>query len=184
MERIAVIDNGLLKLVAVVPTVEQAEYHAQLKVKGGRDFLITGVMPEDLTGYTHTELRALFENILANGRAAPAGADIAKMRYEVSQLLRCAQVDETPLEELQRQHPKPLPQPVPPKAEPEPAQPRAKRQPSTGPVSRPKSGATARVWELCDSLSGDRDKVIAAGLSEGLNPSTIKVQYSKWKKSQ
>lgn len=55
-------------------------------------------------------------------------------------------------------------------------------------VDRPKAGsATGRVWELCDSLAPHhKDKkqlklaVVEAGKLEGLNESTLSVQFGKW----
>jgi len=52
---------------------------------------------------------------------------------------------------------------------------------------RPKSGKTARVWELADELTKNighlvgRKEVMQAYAAEGGNPNTASTQYSKWK---
>jgi len=51
--------------------------------------------------------------------------------------------------------------------------------------SAPTKGVTARVWEIAAGVpSGDRAKIIAACVAEGINASTAATQYSKWKKAQ
>ena len=49
--------------------------------------------------------------------------------------------------------------------------------------SRPEPGTkTGRVWELADEL-GNRDAVMAAGAKEGLNASTIAIQFTRWEQA-
>lgn len=56
---------------------------------------------------------------------------------------------------------------------------------SQPPASKPSSGATKRVWEICDAHEGeDRSEIIAACTAEGINPSTAATQYGKWKKAR
>ena len=55
--------------------------------------------------------------------------------------------------------------------------------------ARPKSGKTARVWEIADVLTSQTKKrarrkdVIRIYASEGGNPNTASTQYSQWHKS-
>lgn len=55
-------------------------------------------------------------------------------------------------------------------------------------VTRPSSGATAKVWELADKVSAankkpaTRKEVMEAGLAEGLVAGTINTQFGKWRK--
>jgi hypothetical protein len=73
----------------------------------------------------------------------------------------------------------------------------AKKEPrgirvSSEEVQRPKSGSTTgRVWEICDKLfERVQDKkelraaVLAAASAEGINSSTISVQFGKWFSTQ
>jgi hypothetical protein len=54
-----------------------------------------------------------------------------------------------------------------------------------GQAQAPSKGVTARVWEIAAGIpSGDRAKIIAACVAEGINASTAATQYSKWKKAQ
>ena len=56
-------------------------------------------------------------------------------------------------------------------------------------VGRPKSGATARVWEIADEVSrekgrlAERREVVSRIVAEGGNRSTAGTQYGKWKKA-
>ncbi len=56
------------------------------------------------------------------------------------------------------------------------------------PYTRPKSGATARVWDVADEITAQqgrlaqRREVIARIVSEGGNKNTASTQYQKWKK--
>lgn len=54
-----------------------------------------------------------------------------------------------------------------------------------GAPTAPQKGATARVWQIADSVgSTDRAKIIAACVEAGINPATAATQYSKWKKTK
>lgn len=77
---------------------------------------------------------------------------------------------------------------------PQPARPKArtakleKAERRVEEIERPTRGATARVWEICDECArtGERAtlraRVNAQASSEGLNPSTVSVQFGKWSK--
>lgn len=65
----------------------------------------------------------------------------------------------------------------------------AKAEKKVEEIERPSRGATARVWEICDTCSAQtkdraalRALVNAQAAAEGLNPSTVSVQYGKWSK--
>lgn len=64
-------------------------------------------------------------------------------------------------------------------------------------AARPSKGATARVWEICDSVinahtlpsgeinwSGLRGEAKQLAVAEGLNEGTFATQFGKWKKSK
>lgn len=52
------------------------------------------------------------------------------------------------------------------------------------PPEAPKSGATARVWQIASSMPGaDRKAVIDACVAQGINAATASTQYGKWKKA-
>jgi hypothetical protein len=60
-----------------------------------------------------------------------------------------------------------------------------------GALTRPNpSTATGQVWTIADELSASlkgsalREEVVKRGKEAGINPATIQVQYSKWKKEQ
>lgn len=54
-----------------------------------------------------------------------------------------------------------------------------------GPVPRPSKGVTARVWAILDSLgaAASLPALLTAAAAEGINDSTARTQYSKWKKA-
>lgn len=53
-------------------------------------------------------------------------------------------------------------------------------------TKRPKSGKTARIWEIADAISAEkgrpalRGEVAAIAKAEGLVDGTISTQYGKW----
>jgi len=54
-----------------------------------------------------------------------------------------------------------------------------------GPVAAPSKGATARVWQIADSMPGaDRKAIIAACIAAGINEATAGTQFSKWRKAR
>lgn len=73
---------------------------------------------------------------------------------------------------------------------------RAPRAPSDGPIEPPKEGSkTGRVWEICaeiydanPAMQSDfkalRNIIKERGEREGINPSTVSVQFSKWKQTK
>jgi hypothetical protein len=64
----------------------------------------------------------------------------------------------------------------------------AKSQSTTKHSARPGQGTiTGRVWEIADELvaktgSAERDAVVTACVTEGINVNTANTQYSHWKK--
>lgn len=54
-----------------------------------------------------------------------------------------------------------------------------------GPTAAPSKGATAKVWQIADSMPGaDRKAIINACVAAGINESTAGTQYSKWRKAR
>ena len=84
-----------------------------------------------------------------------------------------------------------------PETKPQPAytarSPEKKERGNPSPVTRPKAGtSTGMVWDIADQLyatfTGDwklfRSNLINTCASMGINPATVQVQYSKWKRSK
>lgn len=188
------IDNVKLIPIAKCETIEQAELWAQVKCKG--DFLITGVDFKDFTfTYRDAELATMITN-LSGDWAKRAEGLAQKSRDELCNILHrevaMLPVNEDAVEQLSKRVRYPVDVTVPDAIDtspvPSPEQPRAPRtprEPSEGPATRPSKGATARVWEVADSMPGaTRAEVVAACVAEGINKSTAGVQYGKWAKAQ
>lgn len=48
-------------------------------------------------------------------------------------------------------------------------------------VKKERSGACRKVWDICDSMRGQRRKdVVAACVAAGINPGTARTQYQAW----
>lgn len=93
-------------------------------------------------------------------------------------------VDETPLEELEREVARLYPEEPVSRGEK-----KAARDPGAPPARPKATSTTGRVWEIADSLMKgnvlpERKAVIAACEAEGINPATASTQYGKWKASK
>jgi hypothetical protein len=95
---------------------------------------------------------------------------------DCSDLADCAEVhDGVQRVDPNRQRPKALPKAPSPKGD---------VGGGKGATSAPSKGATAKVWEIANSLPGaDRKAIMAACISAGINPATAGTQYSKWRKA-
>lgn len=93
-------------------------------------------------------------------------------------------VDETPLEELEREVARLYPEgPV------SQGEKKAPRDPGAPPARPKATSTTGRVWEIADGMMTgsalpERKAVIAACEAEGINPATASTQYGKWKASK
>jgi hypothetical protein len=183
MSLIGVGDHRSLSILSVLRGVENVD-------------IIYGYENKAYSRYTEAQLRLLYRNI--------AGIEASFLPYSglVEAVRACVMRIEPlkPTEEqleataLQRLGPVVLPAPVQKTREPRIV---AKKEPrgirvSSEEVQRPKSGSTTgRVWEICDKLfERVQDKkelraaVLAAASAEGINSSTISVQFGKWFSTQ
>lgn len=181
-----VMDTERRVLLVTTSSFEAACYHADLLLPD-RDYLINEWTIAAFATFSNWELELLY----ANTAKVPCPAYKDRMTLVgLVLLLRATLVDETPVEALRKrlgcQPSQPsLTHSLPPVTRPA-GQPRAT---ATAPApGRPKPGTTtARVWDFCDTFVNTNGRLptraeLAAGLND-INPSTLSVQFSHWKKA-
>lgn len=191
------INNETMHVAKVTPTLEQAICWADIVCPQG-DFTIVGESEEHYKGYTDYELRLILKSVDAMG--ANANVPRENVIHRIKEGAQHLGYDETPLEDLQSKlglaaGEMPHISLKPASTSPAGKSPSTKIKKSGGESSavlkRPAAGtATGRVWEIIDDLitaRGDgalvhRDLVVEAGVKEGLNESTVKTQYSKYRR--
>lgn len=185
MEQFILIDNELLCFLKATPSIEQAEYWAEI-LAPTHDFLVTGTANRDFSSYTKLELRMLYYN--STGINAPDDIDYGKILKGVADIARQLTIDETPVEALKEKLGRELSPPAPEPA-PEPKTPKPSGVKISG---RPKDGSTsAKIWGIADALKEEkpdynsadfRAQVVAKCKELGINGSTANTQFGKWKK--
>lgn len=195
-----------LKIVARVSTAEQAVLIGELDCPDQAVAIFPAGEKKHFTRCGRLDLMIL----LKNHEIVPAGVEqFAKMCEQASALGETIPVDKRSLFQLeQKAGPKQLPgdkraierkpfyQPLskPCEGADRPAKPERQQEADASPRAAPSKGATAKVWEIADSLrtawvaSPDshnikalRTLVVAACEAEGLNPGTAATQFGKWK---
>lgn len=206
MANYLVMDNDMMRMVALAPTVLQATYIGEIYCRN-TDFSVDSINERRwLSRYTEMELRILYYGITGKGLPSSAPyADVLRLVYD-EMMEHLPELNETPVETLIEILGRDLsvnPNPVIP--EPDHEARRAASTPKTTASApkrtggggstggKPKGGTTARVWEIADAILADvgsddlkllRSNIIAKCEDEGINSSTAGTQYSKWKKDR
>ena len=191
------LDTKTMALIRITETVEQAEYLAEMEIPKSHDFLITGTTERDFWCFPEKDLALLLSRLTekAYGWSDMTVSQFSfKIGEEIHRCIERGEIDKTPVEELEKKLGRKV-DPIDPRPS-EEERPvsiggrggKSRRKPSdpSAPPSRPKAGtATGKVWEIADSMpEADRAEVIAACEAEGINASTAKTQYGKWRKAQ
>ncbi len=188
MENFILIDNGQLCFLKAVPTLEQAEYWADILAPTSDFYVTDAVSNKSFSIYTHYELRMLYYNTV--GELVSDNMDYSKLLAGVKKLAEDLLVDETSLEDLKTKlgHERVEPEISAETVEQE-SKPRKRSDSPSKPITRPKEGSmTGKVWDIADQLHTEkgeippRQDVIALCTEQGINASTASTQYGKWKK--
>lgn len=198
MTKCIIIDNDALLIIKATPTVQQAEYWAELLIPT-HDFMITGTDANRyFSAYTNMELRILYERMTGEqALESTSFSDLIKgVRHAADQI----PVDNTPVETLIERlgrvlkEVSPLPAKETRKA---PLQEVTRTEDGTVKIvsgdkpKRPKEGSsTANVWKAADELYAlyqrmpTRQEVIDRAVQGyGVAHATASTQFAAWKKS-
>lgn len=191
MAKCILIDNDLLTFIKATPTVVQAEYWAELLIPL-HDFRIQDTdVNRHWSVYTLYELRRIYHNV--SGVMPPDTTDYGTLIKGVADLADNFDIDKTPVETLRERLGRDLkPVSLLPEKETRKAPPVVAVNLESRPTlpTRPKEGSsTGKVWEACDWLYKELDRiptraeVVGRCEGYGINASTAQTQYSKWKKA-
>ncbi len=215
-QTVTLVDLDKLRLVKKLPSTEAAEYWADL-VLHQANYIILDCTKRALATFSALELRMLYDNHSVK-KMPDSVQDYTSLVQAVAGIVEDMPVDDTDVPALRkklRREPAPptigtqgthaVAAPAQPAGRPWEAAPTAAKPHSTpaaraaGPVTRPRGGATATVWDVCDQLYAMpeystakesaaimkelRSAAIDTCVEKGVNKSTASVQFGKWKSS-
>jgi hypothetical protein len=188
------------KILKVVPTAEQAFFHADL-LRPNADYYVNDVNSKGLAAFTYSELQQIHDNHITDYKAVPKWSrDI--LEAAVLNIIKKIELDETPIFQLRAKLKR---DPESPAITPLTAaqrkadlgeqvvgsdfKTRTAALPRSVNMKRPgDTTASGRIWAKCDDILKEsgfenvKENVMLWGVDAGINISTVRTQYGHWRR--